>query len=33
LALICSAVSGGRVALRPEGSPISVVKSPIRKIT
>jgi len=33
LASICSRVSGGRVELRPEGSPIIEVKSPIRKIT
>jgi len=31
--LICSAVSGGRVLLRPDGSPIMLVKSPIKKIT
>ncbi len=33
MALICSGVSGGRVLLRPEGSPIRLVKSPIRKMT
>jgi hypothetical protein len=30
---ICWRVSGGRVVLRPDGSPIIAVKSPIRKIT
>jgi hypothetical protein len=33
LASICSRVSGGRVLLRPEGSPIIEVKSPMRNIT
>ena len=33
LASISSRVSGGRVTLRPEGSPIIDVKSPIRKMT
>ena len=30
---ICSSLSGGRVELRPVGSPIIPVKSPIRKMT
>jgi len=30
---ICSRVKGGRVLLRPEGSPIIVVKSPMSGIT
>ena len=33
MASICSRVSGGRVVLRPDGSPIIEVKSPIRKMT
>src|SRR5665213_239112 len=33
LAWISSAVSGGRVTLRPVGSPMRPVKSPIRKVT
>ena len=32
-ASICSRDSGGRMSLRPDGSPIIDVKSPIRKIT
>ena len=33
LASTCSGDSGGRVALLPEGSPISAVKSPIKNST
>ena len=31
-ASICSSVSGGRIALRPVGSPMRAVKSPMRSV-